>query len=182
MPENMAFEAWRKQAAESFSTSWKERTVSKPAESSFVHVVYIRTTAEKLWSALTDANQMKEYWFGMHIKTEWKTGSEWQMIFPDGRIADAGEVLEIDRPKRIRLKWRNEFRPELKAEGFTLCTIELQPVGESVRLTVTHSIERADSKFIQAVSGGWPKILSNLKSLLETGQVALTELDHSRGH
>ena len=153
--------------------------MSKATESSFVHVVYIRTTPEKLWSALTDAEQMKEYWFGMHFKTDWKTGAQWQMIFPDGRVADTGEILELEPPKRIQLKWRNEFRPELKAEGFALCTIDLEPVGASVKLTLTHSIERTESKFIQAVSGGWPKILSNLKSLLETGQVVLTEADHS---
>ena len=153
--------------------------MSPSAESSFVYVTFIRTTPEKLWSALTDPIQMKEYWFGMQIKTEWKSGAEWQMVFPDGRVADTGEILELERPKRIRLKWRNEFKPELKAEGFSLCTMELEPVGAAVRLTITHTIERADSKFIRAVSGGWPKILSNLKSLLETGEVALTETDHS---
>lgn len=153
--------------------------MSQSGESSFVYVTFIRTTPEKLWSALTDANQMREYWFGMEIKTEWKTGAEWQMVFPDGRVADTGQILEFERPKRIRLKWRNEFRPELKAEGFSLCTMDLEPVGVTVRLTITHTIERADSKFMQAVSGGWPKILSNLKSLLETGQIALTETDHS---
>ena len=153
--------------------------MSKSTESSFVYVTFIRTTAERLWSALTDANQMKEYWFGMHFKTEWKTGAEWQMVFPDGRVADTGEILEIERPRRILLKWRNEFRPELKAEGFALCRMDIEPVGTAVRLTITHTIERAESKFIQAVSGGWPKVLANLKSLLETGQVVLTEADHS---
>ena len=153
--------------------------MSQSAESRFVYVTFIRTTPERLWSALTDANQMKEYWFGMHIKTEWKTGAEWQMVFPDGQVADTGQILEVERPKRIQLKWRNEFRPELKAEGFALCTMDLEPVGAAVRLTIKHTIERADSNFIRAVSGGWPKILSNLKSLLETGQVVLTEADHS---
>ena len=152
--------------------------MSQSTESRFVYVTFIRTTAEKLWAALTDPNQMKEYWFGMHINTEWKAGAQWEMLFPDGRVADSGEILELERPKRIRLKWTNEFRPELKAEGFAFCTIELEPVGATVRLTITHTMERADSKFIQAVSGGWPKILSNLKSLLETGQVALTQADH----
>lgn len=154
--------------------------MSQSSESSFVYVTFIRTTPEKLWSALTDPDQMKEYWLGMHIETEWRTGAEWRMLFPDGRVADTGEVLEFERPKRIRLKWRNEFRPELKAEGFAYCTIELEPYGEAVRLSIAHTIERTDSKFIQAVSGGWPKILSNLKSLLETGQVVITEADHSR--
>jgi uncharacterized protein YndB with AHSA1/START domain len=153
--------------------------VSQSTESSFAYVTFIRTTPEKLWSALTDATQMKEYWFGMQIKTEWKAGAPWKMVFPDGKVADTGEILELERPKRIRLKWRNEFRPELKAEGFAVCTIEIEPYGDAVRLSIMHTIERADSKFIQAVSGGWPKILSNLKSLLETGQVVLTEADHS---
>ena len=155
--------------------------MSQSTESSFVYVTFIRTTPEKLWSALTDANQMKEYWFGMHFHTKWTKGSEWRMLFPDGKVADTGEIIEFEPPKRIRLKWRNEFRPELKAEGFALCTIELEPYGEAVRLSITHTIERAESKFIQAVSGGWPKILSNLKSLLETGRVVLTEADHTHG-
>jgi len=153
--------------------------VSQSAESSFVYVTFIRTTPEKLWSALTDPDQMKQYWLGMHIQTEWRPGAEWQMLFPDGRIADSGEILELERPRRIRLKWRNEFRPELKAEGFAYCTIELEPYGEAVRLSIAHTIERAESRFITAVSGGWPKVLSNLKSFLETGKVVLTEADHS---
>ena len=153
--------------------------MSQSGESRFVYVTFIRTTPEKLWSALTDVNQMKEYWFGMHLKTEWRAGAEWQMVFPDGRVADMGEIIELEQPKRIRLKWRNEFRPELNAEGFALCTIEIEPYGDAVRLSITHSIERTESKLIQAVSGGWPKILSNLKSQLETGQVVLTEAGHS---
>jgi uncharacterized protein YndB with AHSA1/START domain len=95
------------------------------------------------------------------------------MLFPDGRIADTGEVAEFDPPRRLVLKWRNEFKPELKAEGYARCLIELEPVSEAVKLTITHTMDRAESKFIQAVSGGWPRILSNLKSLLETGQVVL---------
>ena len=150
--------------------------MNKPAESTFVYTTYIRPTPEKLWSALTDPEQMKEYWLGMHLKTDWTPGAEWQMLFPDGRVADSGEILELDPPKRIVLRWRNEFRPELKAEGFALCTMELKAVGAAVKLTITHTMERADSQFIQAVSGGWPKILSNLKSLLETGQVVFKEL------
>ena len=154
--------------------------MSQSDESTFAYVSFIRTTPEKLWSALTDPIQMKEYWFGMQMQTEWKKGAEWQLLFPDGKVADTGEILELDKPKRIRLKWRNEFRPELKAEGFALCTIEIEPYGnDAVRLSIAHTMERADSKFIQAVAGGWPKILSNLKSLLETVKVLLTETDHS---
>jgi uncharacterized protein YndB with AHSA1/START domain len=145
---------------------------SAPA-STFVYVTYIRTTPEQLWSALTDADFMQQYWFGMRCESEWKAGSPWKLVFPDGRVADTGEIVEADPPKRLVLKWRNEFKPELKAEGYALCTMELEPAGSAVKLTITHSIDRKGSKFIEAVSGGWPRILSNLKSLLETGEIAL---------
>jgi len=137
--------------------------------SQFVYVTYIRTTPEKLWEALVSPEFNKQYWFGMHQESEWKPGSPWKLVFDDGRVADAGEVLEIDRPHRLALKWRNEFKPELKAEGFSRCVMEIEPAGDACKLTITHSIERDDAKFIEAVSGGWPKVLSGLKTLLETG-------------
>ena len=139
----------------------------------FVYVTFIRTTPERLWTALTDPVLMRQYWFGMHLETDWMPGSPWRLQFEDGRTADAGEVLEADPPRRLVLRWQNEFRPELKAEGPARCTIEIEQHGEAVKLTILHSIDRANSKLIGAVSGGWPKILSNLKSLLETGQIVL---------
>ena len=147
--------------------------MSKTAQSSFVYVTFIRTTPERLWSALTGADFMKEYWFGCHLKTEWKVGAQWQLVYPDGRITDSGEIVELEPRKRLVLKWHNEFKPELKAEGLALCRMELEPVGDAVKLTITHTMDRPESKLIQAVSGGWPRILSNLKSLLETGQIVL---------
>lgn len=143
--------------------------------SSFVYVTYIRTTPDRLWEALTTPEFMKKYWFGVAFDTDWKAGSSWTMLYPDGRVTDTGEIVEIARPSRIVLKWRNEFRPELKAEGFGRCVIELEPQEGAVKLTITHSIERAQSKLIEAVSGGWPRILSNLKSLLETGDIVLKQ-------
>jgi len=144
-------------------------------KSSFVYVTYIRTTPEELWTALTTTEFMRKYWFGKSFESDWKTGSAWRLVFPDGRIADTGDIIELDRPRRIVLSWRNEFRPELAAEGQTRCAIELEPQDGAVKLTISHTIERADSQFIAAVSGGWPLILSNLKSLLEIGQVVLSE-------
>ena len=141
--------------------------------STFVYVTYIRTTPEKLWSALTDPAMTKQYWYGMHQESDWLPGAAWKLVFPDGRIADTGEIVEADRPRRLILKWRNEFNPEMKSEGYSRCVMELEPAEDSVKLTVTHSMERADSKFIDKVSGGWPKILSNLKTLLETDRHAI---------
>lgn len=137
--------------------------------SQFIYVIYIRTTPEKLFEALTKPEFTKQYWFGIIQDTDWKVGSSWALKFPDGRVADTGEVLEYDPPRRLVLKWRNEFKPELKEEGFSRCVMELEQQGETVKLTVTHSIERDSSKLINAVSGGWPQILSSLKSLLEVG-------------
>lgn len=147
--------------------------MTEAAASTFVYVTFIRTTPDRLWQALTSAEFTRQYWFGMHQESEWKAGAQWQLMFPDGRVADTGEVVEIDPPRRLVLRWRNEFRPELKAEGYSRCTMELEPKDEAVKLTITHVIEHPESKFIDAVSGGWPLILSNLKSLLETGRVAV---------
>jgi uncharacterized protein YndB with AHSA1/START domain len=144
------------------------------SRSTFVYVTYIRTTPERLWSALTDDVEfMKQYWFGVHCESEWTPGSSWKMLYPDGRTTDAGEIVESDPPRRLVIRWQNQIRPELKAEGNSLCTIELEPSGTAVKLSITHAIEREPSKFIEAVSGGWPKIISNLKSLLETGSILL---------
>ena len=141
--------------------------------SKFVYVTFIRTAPEKLWSALTTPEFIRQYWFDMTHETDWKVGSPWKMLFPDGRIADMGEIAEFEPPRRLAIRWRTEFRPELKAEGWSRCVMELEPADGAVKLTVTHTIELENSKFIEAVSGGWPKILSNLKSLLETGEVAI---------
>ena len=91
-------------------------------------------------------------------------------MIPDGRVGDSGEVLEIEPGRRLVLSWRNEFKPELRAEGYSRATFELEPQGTSVKLTVIHEIDKPGSKFIEAVSGGWPHILASLKSLLETGK------------
>jgi uncharacterized protein YndB with AHSA1/START domain len=139
----------------------------------FVYVTFIRSTPEKVWAALTSPDIMKEYWFGMHQESDWTPGAPWRLLFPDGRVADTGEILEADPPRRLVFRWRNEFRPELKAEGPARCTYEIEPVEGAVKLTITHAMDRPNTKFIEAVSSGWPLVLSNLKSLLETGQIVV---------
>ncbi len=146
--------------------------MSKPA---FVYVTYIASTPEKVWAALTEPEFTRQCWFGTHHDTDWKPGSPWRLMFGDGRVADAGEIVEAQRPRRLVLKWRNEFKPELKAEGYSRCTIEIETVNEAVKLSIVHEIDAPGSKFIEAVSGGWPKIISNVKSLLETGKLVLEQ-------
>ena len=145
------------------------------ARSTFVCVTYIRTTPEKLWSALTDVEYMKQYWFGMRCESAWTAGSPWKLVSSEGQVYDAGEIVEAEPPSRLVIRWQHQNRPELKAEGDSLCTMTLEPVGTAVKLSITHSIERVPSQLIEAVSGGWPKILSNLKSLLEMGAIVLPD-------
>jgi uncharacterized protein YndB with AHSA1/START domain len=140
------------------------------ASSRFVYVTYIRTTPAKLWRALMDPEFTRQYWAETRQESEWKPGATWRIMIPDGRVADSGEVLEIEPERRLVLSWRNEFMPELRAEGYSRLTYELEPLGESVKLTVIHEMDKPGSKLIEAVSGGWPHILASLKSLLETGE------------
>jgi uncharacterized protein YndB with AHSA1/START domain len=144
-----------------------DHTGDKPK---FVYVTYIRTSAEKLWAALTRPEFTRRFWFDTTQECEWRPGSSWRLMAPDGRVADAGEVLEVDPPRRLVLSWRHEISPEMKAEGFSRMTYGLEQQGDTVKLTVTHDIDRPQSKFIEGVSQGWPVILSSLKSLLETGE------------
>jgi uncharacterized protein YndB with AHSA1/START domain len=135
----------------------------------FVYVTYIKTTPEKLWDALRKPEFTRQYWFGVTQESSWEKGAAWKMIYPDGRVTDSGEVVDIDPPRRLVLKWRNEFMPDLKAEGYSQCVFEIVQEDSVCKLTITHEIDGHETKFIQAVSGGWPKVLSGLKSLLETG-------------
>jgi uncharacterized protein YndB with AHSA1/START domain len=139
------------------------------SQSKFVYVIIIRTTAEKCWDALTRPEFTRRYWAGTSQHSEFKKGAPWEIRTPDGRTWDTGEIIEADRPRRLVLTWRNEHFPEMKAEGHTKLTYELvESLGE-VKLTLTHEIDLPNSKVIEAVSGGWPSVLSSLKSLLETG-------------
>ena len=147
------------------------------AESEFVYVIYIRTTPEKLWRALTEPEFTRRFWADTVQECEWKRGAKWRLMIPDGRVADTGEVIEIDPPKRLVLKWQNHLFPEMTAEGHSRMTYELEPKGSLVKLTVKHSMDTPGSKLVKAVSNGWPMILSSLKSMLETGE-SLEGTDH----
>src|SRR5579862_7971845 len=120
--------------------------------SKFVYVTYIRTTAEKLWSALTEPEFTKQYWVETWQESGWKKGSSWSMMIPDGRVGDSGEVLEIDHPRKLVVSWENQFMPELKAEGYSRLTYELEQQGDMVKLTIVHEMDKPESKLIAQVS------------------------------
>jgi uncharacterized protein YndB with AHSA1/START domain len=147
------------------------------AESRFVYVTYIRTTPEKLWQALLEPEFTRRYWFDTRLESGWTPGASWQLMIPDGRVGHSGEVIEVEPQRRLVLSWRAEFKPELRAEGYSRVTFELEPQGESVRLTVVHEIDKPGSKLVGSLSAGWPHLLASLKSLLETGE-SLAETRH----
>jgi uncharacterized protein YndB with AHSA1/START domain len=137
--------------------------------SRFVYVIHIRTTPEKLWAALTQPEQIRRYWAATTQESTWKPGDPWRAMIPDGRVADSGKIIESDPPRKLVLTWENQFLPELKAEGHSTLTYELEQMPSSVKLTLTHEMAREKSKLIDAVSQGWPSLISSLKSMLETG-------------
>jgi uncharacterized protein YndB with AHSA1/START domain len=140
------------------------------AGSQFVNVIYIRTTAEKLWRALTEAEFTRQYWCNTTQESEWKPDATWRIVTPDGRTADSGVIVAVEPRKRMVLTWRHELDAGMRAEGHSRLTYELEHNSEAVKLTVTQEIDKSESKLIKAISTGWPPILSSLKSLLETGE------------
>jgi uncharacterized protein YndB with AHSA1/START domain len=136
----------------------------------FVYVTYIRTTPEKLWAALTQPEFTKAYWAETWQESDWKVGSDWRLMIPDGRVGDVGRILEIDYPKKLIIEWSIDFQPELKAEGPTRVTYLLEDAGTAVKLTLTQETPVTKSKIIDAMSQGWPHLFASLKSLLETGE------------
>ncbi len=116
---------------------------------------------------------MKQYWMGMKGQSEWKAGSNWKLISESGQIYDAGEIVESNQPQRLVIKWQHQLKPELKEEGYSQCIFEIEQVNKATKLTVIHEIDKKPSKLIEAVSAGWPKVLSNLKSLIETEEIVI---------
>ena len=138
----------------------------------FVYAVYIRTTQEKLWQALTDPEFTQKYWAGVKFVSDWKVGSKVQMLDAEGTPADSGVVLKYEPPRLLSFSWHVGWHPELKKEPHSRATFEIAPGPQKgvVRLTITHDEFEPGSKTLEGVSQGWPSILSSLKSLLETGE------------
>lgn len=136
----------------------------------FVYVTYIRTTPEKLWKALIEPEFTRQFWCDTRQESEWKPGASWKILMPDGGVADSGEVVEIEPHRWLVLKWRNEFRPELKAEGYSRLTYQLEREGKSVKLTVIHEMEkegevhRSRFEWMAAYSGQSQKSFGNRRA------------------
>ena len=140
----------------------------------FVYVVYIATTPEKLWEALTDGGITRQYWGGEQL-SDWKPGSKWEHRRNGGerKVAMTGEVIEAAAPRRLCLSWADPKDAEHKV-GHSRVTFEIEQLTPgTVRLTVIH--DHLEAEMHRNVAGGWPRVLSNLKSLLETGRPVLDD-------
>jgi uncharacterized protein YndB with AHSA1/START domain/DNA-binding transcriptional ArsR family regulator len=139
-----------------------------------VFEIYIRTTPERLWEAITDPDIRAKYNFGAGIHSDWTPGSQFRMnAGPNGEyLLGEGENLEIDPPRRLVQTMVALFSDEAKAEGTSRITWEIEPVGDSCRLTLTHDQMREGAN--SQLYGGWPMILSGLKTWLESGELLTT--------
>jgi uncharacterized protein YndB with AHSA1/START domain/DNA-binding transcriptional ArsR family regulator len=138
-----------------------------------VFEIYIKTTAERLWQAITDPALRRKYNFGVGVESDWTPGSRYTGISPMAPSAILeGENLEVDPPRRLVQAFRALWSDDVKREGTSRVTWEIEPIGDSCRLTVTHDQLREDAN--SELYGGWMMILSGLKTLLETGELLTT--------
>jgi len=137
----------------------------------FVYVTYINSTPEKVWNALIDPELTKQYWFNHHNASDWKEGSKWshQLYNDPATVHVVGKVVEINPPTRLVVTWVSPADEGNQAKTSRV-TYEIEPFADAVKLTVTHDELEAGSKMFESVTFGWPIVICNLKSLLETGK------------
>ena len=149
------------------TVSWAEGT-APVAGGTAVFEVFIKTTPERLWEAITDPEQRRKYSFGVETRSDWTPGSEYTASVPGVVDIAAGTNIEVDPPRLLVQTFDALWSDDVKAQGTTRVTWEIAPVGTSCRLTVTHDQLPANAN--AELYGGWPMILSGLKTLLETGE------------
>ena len=132
----------------------------------FVYTTYIKTTPEKVWTAITNPEFTRQFWVHENV-SDWKKGSKWQHVYrKENLVRLVGEVIESAPPKKLVLTWADAKAPD---DNSTV-TFEIDAVDDMVRLTVRHGDFKPDSKLPAGISMGWPLVLSSMKSFLETGK------------
>jgi uncharacterized protein YndB with AHSA1/START domain len=173
VPIRLVHDRWVSKYAEPWAArltglkqSLEEATMEKVFE------IYIKTTPERLWEAITETEMRRVYQFGGGVTSEWTPGSRYELSHPQGGVLAEGENLEVDPPRRLVQSFTALWSDDVRAEGSSRVTWEIEPVGDSCRLTVTHDQLREGAN--GELYGGWPMILSGLKTLLETGESLTT--------
>ena len=144
------------------------------SKAQFVYVTYIAATPERIWTAITDPEFTKQYWDAENI-SDWKAGSRWEHWRTDGprTLAMVGKIVESAPPRRLVLTWAPPAE-EANAAAHSRVTFEIEAIGDMARLTVTHDELEPGSAMLRGISDGWPRVLSSLKSFLETGRALRT--------
>jgi len=173
VPIRLVHDRWVSKYAEPWTAALSDlkNKLEEPVEKVFE--IYIKTTPERLWEAITDSEIRSKYNFGVHIDSDWTAGSRYETSHPanDAPLVE-GENLEVDRPRRLVQTMRALWGEDVKREGTSRVTWEIEAVGDSCRLTVTHDQLREGAN--EELYGGWPMILSGLKTYLETGALLTT--------
>jgi uncharacterized protein YndB with AHSA1/START domain len=173
VPIRLVHDRWVSKYAEPWAAglSALKNQLETPMEKVFE--IYIKTTPERLWEAITDPEIRAKYNFGAGVRSDWKVGAPIEMAVPEPHLVlGEGTVLELDPPRRLVHTMIAFFSDEAKAEGESRVTWEIEPVGDSCRLTLTHDQMREGAN--EQLYGGWPMILSGLKTWLETGELLTT--------
>jgi len=174
VPIRLVHDRWVSKYAEPWAAGLSElkQTIEEEVMEK-VFEIYIKTTPERLWEAITDSEMRRKYNFGIGIRTDWTPGSRYEGVHPmaPGNLLE-GENLEVDPPRRLVQSFTALWSEEAAREGASRVTFEIEPVGDSCRLTVTHDELREGAS--AELYGGWPMILSGLKTLLETGELLTT--------
>jgi uncharacterized protein YndB with AHSA1/START domain/DNA-binding transcriptional ArsR family regulator len=173
VPIRLVHDRWVSKYAEPWVAGLSDlkHTLEEPTMEK-VFEIYIKTTPERLWEAITDREMRAKYNFGVGVESDWTAGSTYEARHPAGVEIGAGENLEVDPPRRLVQSFNALWSDEVKAAGTSRVTWEIEPVGDSCRLVVTH--DELPEGVNNQVYGGWPQILSGLKTLLETGETLTT--------
>jgi uncharacterized protein YndB with AHSA1/START domain/DNA-binding transcriptional ArsR family regulator len=173
VPIRLIHDRWVSKYAEPWAAALSELKTDLEKTMEKVFEIYIRTTPERLWEAITDGDIRSKYHFGARVSSDWTVGSRFEMGHPGAPgLLGEGENLEVDPPRRLVQSMRALWGEDVKAEGFSRVAWEIEPVGDSCRLTVTHDQLREGAN--DQLYGGWPMILSGLKTWLETGELLTT--------
>jgi uncharacterized protein YndB with AHSA1/START domain len=141
-----------------------------------VYITYIRTTPQKVWDCLTMSAFTSQFFFGRTVESDWKQGSHWRLILPDGKTDVAGQVLIADPPHKLKVTWIVAALEDAPKDA-AIITYDIEAVGDLVKLTMTqHTDAKIPRKYLDAGRQGWAAILSSLKSLLETGQALVIKM------
>jgi uncharacterized protein YndB with AHSA1/START domain len=172
VPIRLVHDRWVSKYAEPWAATLSGLKTRLEERMEKVFEIYIKTTPERLWEAITDNEMKSKYTFGVGVSSDWTPGSGYEMSHPSGVDIAAGENLEVDPPRRLVQSFTALWSDEVKNEGTSRVTWEIEPVEDSCRLTVTHSELREGAN--EELYGGWPMVLSGLKTLLETGEKLTT--------